>query len=91
MTGIVTCTGRVTQSYRCQRNQTLQTCTLACVELGSKYVLKVGDKVYVLNGDSSDLANYAGGKAAVTGFVSDNNIQVHSVSDVKQKLAATHR
>jgi len=83
LTGTVTCTGRVTHRYLCRRNQTLQSCTLACVEQGSKFVLMVADKPYVLDGNSSDIEGYAGGKATVIGLVSDGDIQVHRVSGAK--------
>lgn len=39
LTGTVTCEGLITHRYTCQRNQTRQTCTLACVEQESKFVL----------------------------------------------------
>jgi len=55
LTGTVTCEGRITHHYTCQRNQTQQTCTLACVEQGAKFALMVGDKAYLLEGNSRDL------------------------------------
>ena len=84
LTGTVTCTGRITHQYTCQRNQTLQTCTLACVERGSEFALMVVDKPYVLEGDRRIIEAYAGGKATVTGLVTDDHIQVHTVSNAKK-------
>jgi len=86
LTGTITSTGRLTHQYSCQRNQTLQTCTLASVEQGSQFVLLVGDSPYVLEVDRRMIANYAGGKATVTGLVSNNQIHVHSVSKPKREL-----
>jgi hypothetical protein len=93
LTGTVTCEGRVTHHYMCQRNQTQQTCTLACVQQGSRFVLMVGDKPYLLEGDSRDLRAYAGGKATVTGVAVNDRIEVqtasnanHNLNDVEQKL-----
>jgi hypothetical protein len=89
LTGTVTCTGRLTHQYSCQRNQTLQTCTLACVQRGSQFVLLAGDNPYILEGKSRDLEGYAGGKATVTGIVSNDHIQVHTVSNPKRELAVS--
>ncbi len=54
-------------------------CTLACVKKG-KYALVVGDQVYTLEGNSSGLEQYAGGRARVTGTLSGTTINVESVS-----------
>ena len=81
LTGTVTCEGRVTHHYTCQRNQTQQTCTLACVQQGSKFVLMVGDKPYLLEGDTHDLRAYAGGKATVTGVAMNDQIEVQTASN----------
>ena len=84
LTGTVTCTWRVTHLYRCGKNQTLQSCTLACVEQGSTFALLVGEKSYLLNGNSRDIARYAGGKATVTGLVLrnavDDSLTVRSIT-----------
>ena len=55
-------------------------CTRECVKMGSGYALVVGDKVYKLKGASDQLDKYAGARAAVTGTVSGDTIQVSSVS-----------
>lgn len=91
LAGTVTCTGRITHQYSCQRNQTLQSCTLACVERGSRFVLLVGEKPYILEGNSRNIGGYAGGKATVTGLVSDGHIQVRSISNVRRELDASNR
>jgi hypothetical protein len=81
LTGTVTSSGRINHQYSCQRNQTLQTCTLASVAQGSQYVLLVGDKAFVLEVNHHMIEGYAGGKATVTGLVSNNHIQVRTVSN----------
>jgi hypothetical protein len=93
LTGTVTCEGRVTHHYTCQRNQTQQSCTLDCVQQGSMFVLMVGDKPYLLEGDSRDLRAYAGGKATVTGVAVNDQIEVqtasnanHNANDVGHKM-----
>jgi len=90
LTGTVTCSGRITHRYTCQRNQTQQTCTLACVQQGSDFVLMVGDKPYTLAGDYRGLERFAGGKATVSGLVSSDRIQVQTLADAKHKAPETH-
>ena len=51
-----------------------------CVSQGADYVLIVGDKRYVLQGDKSQLEKFAGGRAAVSGEVHGNILEVKSVS-----------
>ena len=89
LTGTVTSTGRISHQYSCQRNQTLQTCTLASVQQGSQFVLMVGDKPFVLEVNHHMIEGYAGGKATVTGLVSNNHIQVRTVSDPKRSIASS--
>jgi len=55
-------------------------CAQKCVSMGSKYALIVGDKVYELDGKSSDLEKLAGAKAKVTGSVDGNKIKVTAVA-----------
>ncbi len=86
LTGTVTCEGRITHLYTCQRNQTQQTCTLACVEQGSQFVLLVGDKPYLLEGDSHELEAFAGGKATVTGVAMNGQIEVQTASNAKHEM-----
>ncbi len=86
LTGTVTCEGRITHLYTCQRNQTQQTCTLACVEQGSQFALLVGDTPYLLQGDSHDLKALAGGKANVTGVALNGQIEVQTASNAKHNM-----
>ena len=88
LTGTVTSTGRISHQYSCQRNQTLQTCTLASVQQGSQFVLMVGNKPFVLEVNHHMIEGYAGGKATVTGLVSNNHIQVRTVSNPKRSIAS---
>jgi hypothetical protein len=83
LTGTVTCEARVTHLYSCQRNQTQQTCTLACVQQGSKFVLLVNDRPYLLEGDSHALEAFAGGKATVTGVTLNGRIEVETATNAK--------
>jgi hypothetical protein len=86
MTGTVTCEAQVEHHYTCQRNQTQQTCTLACVEQGSKFVLMVGNTPYLLDGDRRVLEAYAGGKATVTGVAMNNQIEVQTASSAGHSM-----
>jgi hypothetical protein len=83
ITGKVTCEWRATHLYQCRRYQTLQTCTLDCVQQGSKFSLASGNKLYVLDASYDQLVPYAGGEATVTGLVSqsanDDSIKVHAI------------
>lgn len=87
LTGTVTCSARITHQYSCQRNQTLQSCTWACVQRGSDYVLAVGDTHYILDGDHRGLERFAGGAATVEGVVANNRIQVKAIYDAKSSDA----
>ncbi len=58
-------------------------CTRECVKMGSGFALLVGDKMYKLKGASAQLDKYAGTKAAVTGTVTGDTIQVTSVAAAK--------
>ena len=54
-------------------------CTIACVKMGSKYGLVVGDKVYELDAKEGDLEKFAGAKAKVTGTVDGTTVHVSAV------------
>jgi len=83
--GTVSCSGRVTHQYVCGKAQTLQSCTLACVQQGSPFVLVVHDTPYVLEGNTHEFERFAGGKALVTGLASNDRIRVHSISNARRK------
>jgi hypothetical protein len=55
-------------------------CTRECVKSGSDYALVVGDKVYVLKGNRSEIDKLAGERATIKGKVSGNTIAVDSIS-----------
>jgi hypothetical protein len=80
LTGTVTSASIVNHQCSRYRADTLQSWTLRCVQNGSAYVLKVGDTVYPLAGNSKDLEHFAGGKATVIGVPMENGIQVMAVS-----------
>jgi len=88
LTGTVTCSARVTGQYACRKGQTLQSCTLDCVQQGFKYELLVSPNVaYQLEGSSAQLEKFAGGKATVTGVVAagESRVQVQSIAKVERK------
>lgn len=59
-------------------------CTIGCVKnMGSKYALLVGDKVYTLEGKEADLEKLAGAKATVTGTANGTTIKVSAVAAAK--------
>src|SRR3990172_1395887 len=56
-------------------------CVNGCVKnMGAKYALVVGDKVYELEGKAGDLEKLAGQKAKVTGTVDGMKVTVTSVA-----------
>jgi TATA-box binding protein (TBP) (component of TFIID and TFIIIB) len=88
LTGTVTCAARITGQYACRKGQTLQSCTLDCVQQGFKYELMVSPNLaYQLEGSSAQLERFAGGKAIVTGIVApgENRVQVQSIANVAKR------
>ncbi len=63
-------------------------CTRECVKAGSDYALFVGDKIYPLKGDKTEIDKYAGQRATVKGTLDGNNINVQSITAAK-KAAVT--
>ena len=58
-------------------------CTRECTKSGSDYALVIGEKVYTLKGNKSDIDKLAGERATVKGKVSGNTITVDSISAAK--------
>ena len=90
-----TLTGIVTDSYckgrQLQKGQTQFSCTLKCVhQEGRDYVLVVGNEVYVLNGPRAELDKFAGGRATITGNVSDGTLTVEQVTTAKKVVPVNH-
>jgi hypothetical protein len=85
LTGTVTCSGRITHLYTCQKNQTLQGCTLDCAARGSQFVLLVGDKPYTLDVSRNTIQDFAGGKATVIGQIEGDRFYVRTVINPKRK------
>jgi hypothetical protein len=81
LTGAVKCAAQASGHYTCRRNQTLLTCTLACVAQGSSYVLQTGNTTYFLVGDERQLEKFAGGKAVLTGQIIGSTFAVNTGSD----------
>jgi hypothetical protein len=81
LNGTVKCAAQASGHYTCRRNQTLLTCTLACVAQGSSFVLETGDKTYFLTGDEHTFEQLAGGKAMLTGQVVGSTLAVNTGSN----------
>jgi hypothetical protein len=58
-------------------------CTRACVKHGAHFALAVNDKVYVLNGKTSEVDALAGSKAIVKGDLNGNVVTVGSIAAAK--------
>lgn len=59
-------------------------CTRECVRTGAKYTLINGDKVYFLQGDFAELAQFAGQRAVVTGALQGETIKIASIDSPHQ-------
>jgi hypothetical protein len=81
LAGTVKCAAQASGHYTCRRNQTLLTCTLACVAQGSSFVLDTGSKIYFLTSDERTFEQLAGGKAVLTGQVIGSTFAVNMESD----------
>ena len=89
LTGIVsdaTCQGRHNR-----KAVTNYGCTRKCVEDGADYALVVGQTVYILEGHRTELDKFAGGRATISGRVTENRILVDSVTAVKKKANLRNR
>jgi hypothetical protein len=58
-------------------------CTRLCVKQGSDYALVVGQKVYTLKGNASELDKYAGDRVTVKGTQSGSTINADSITPAK--------
>ncbi len=65
------------------KNKSAAECTRMCVKEGSSYALVVGEKVYALKGNPSDLNKYAGEKVKVVGAVNGDTVNAESIAPVK--------
>jgi hypothetical protein len=54
-------------------------CTRECVKGGSDYALIVGDKVYTLKGNKTEMDKFAGAKVTVKGKVSGSVVTADSI------------
>lgn len=66
------------------KDKTAAECTRECVKTGMDYALVVGQKVYVLKGDKTEIDKLAGKRATVKGTVTGNTVSVESI-------ASTHK
>ena len=56
-------------------------CTTGCIKKGAKYVVVVGDKVYMIaNQDAAGLAKYAGDSVKLTGTMDGDTITVTKIT-----------
>jgi hypothetical protein len=59
-------------------------CTVRCVKnMGSKYALVIGQKIYTLEGKEAELEKLAGERAKVTGTLQGSTMKVASVASAK--------
>jgi hypothetical protein len=49
-----------------------------------------GSEVYVLDGARAELDKFAGGRATITGHLSDRTLTVESVTGAKKTMARNH-
>ncbi len=61
------------------KNLSAADCTRACVKSGSDFALAVGDKIYILKGDRTQLDKYAGAQVVVKGDVSGTTVTVKDI------------
>jgi hypothetical protein len=81
LTGVVTCD--MCNGKHMMPGKTDAVCTRACVRRGAKLALAVNDKVYVLNGKTSEVDALAGSKATVKGELNGNVLTVSSIAAAK--------
>lgn len=67
-----------------EKNKSAAECTRECVKAGSDYALVVGEKVYTLKGNKTEIDKYAGEKATVAGTEKDDTITVSSITAPKK-------
>jgi hypothetical protein len=82
-----TLTGTISDSMcgakHMQKNKTPAECTRECVKDGSDYALVVGEKVYALKGNRTDIDKLAGQRATVKGSLDGDTVTVRSVAAAK--------
>lgn len=65
------------------KNASAAKCTRECVKAGTDYALVVGDKVYALKGNKSEIDKFAGESATVKGKLSGDTITADSIGSAK--------
>jgi hypothetical protein len=66
------------------KNKSAAECTRECVSAGADYALVMGDRVYSLKGDKSQIDKFAGEKATVSGSASGEIITVNAIASAKK-------
>lgn len=61
------------------KNLSAADCTRACLKSGSDFALAVGDKIYILKGERTQLDKYAGAQVVVKGAVSGTTVTVKDI------------
>lgn len=83
-----TFTGIVSDSM-CGKNHMMKDksaaeCTRVCVKQGMDYALVVGQEIYTLKGNTSEIDKYAGEPATIKGKMNGKTIEVESISAAKK-------
>jgi hypothetical protein len=60
-------------------------CIHMCIEHGFDYALVVGDKIYTLKGDKTQIDKFSGRKVKVTGSLAGTAITVESIEPLESK------
>ena len=82
ITGVIGDT-KCNKNHKISETLTAAACVNACVTAGAKYALISDGIVYVIEGDSPELKNFAGQEATVYGAVLDKTIRVAAVTKPK--------
>lgn len=83
MTGVVS--DAMCGAHHMMKDATAAQCTRVCVKQGSDFALVVGDKVYTLQGDKSQIDKYAGQSVTVKGDVTGTTLKVTALEASKEK------
>lgn len=58
-------------------------CTRECVRKSARYALVSGDKRYLLDGNTAEVAKLAGQRAQITGLLDRNVVTVNSIAAIQ--------
>lgn len=83
LTGVVSDT--MCGAKHMMKGKTAAQCTRECVKADSDYALVVGEKVYTLKGNASDLDKYAGERVTVKGTVQGDTVNAQTITPAETK------